>query len=300
MNPLLDEAKWLQLSHAATEQRVAASFKHLNTFNAILVKGWSVSRFYNPGHYRISTDVDLLFSPTGELAISTEIAALSGFVSIDAHFGPRHLDNLTFQDLFDRSYTVDLNGVAIRVLADEDNLRITSVHWLTDGGVYKEKLWDIYYLVKNRKADFDWIRCLESNGPIRKTWVLAAIATARDHLDLDVSGLPREVQEFDLPAWYKQTLEKEWLLGLYTRRILATVITRPKLLFEQLRRKIPPNQIAASIDTETPIDNTSRLPAQFKSLTKKASAFARGLGTRTLVRNCKERGVRTKVRVPLS
>jgi hypothetical protein len=278
MNPVLDEAKWLRLSHAATEQRVADGFRLLGvSSNAILIKGWSISRFYDPGHYRTSTDIDLLFPATDSLALSERIKDLRPSVSIDAHFGPRHLDKLTFQDLLDRSYTVELNGVRIRVLADEDNLRITAVHWLTDGGINKDKLWDICYLVKNRKTDFDWIRCLESNGSIRKSWVLAAIATARDHLDLDVSGLPEEAQDFKLPKWYEQTLEKEWRLGLYPRHRLSTVLTRPALLLEQLKRKFPPNRIAATIDSETAIDDSSRVPAQLKSLVKKASPFARGL-----------------------
>ncbi len=281
MDTSLDETKWHQLAEIANERRVASSHLLLSAnLSIIQIKGWSVSRFYDPGHYRSSTDIDLLFSPADRAKASQAIAVLNLPLSVDPHFGPRHLDTLTFQDLFDRSYTVELNGVPIRVLADEDNLRITAVHWLTDGGVNREKLWDIYYLVKNRKVDFDWERCLESNGPIRKTWVMAAIATARDHLDLNVSGLPVEVQEFDLPNWYKRTLEKEWRLGVYPRRILSTVIFRPKLLLEQLRRKLPPNRIAATIDTETPIDDSSRIPAQVMSLTKKARSFAQGLGRR--------------------
>jgi len=273
--------KWLSLAAIANRTRVSSVFSaFLNAgSDPILLKGWSIERFYADGHLRPSTDIDLLL-PNTSPEISAILAGLPRSVAIDAHFGPRLLDILSFQDLFERSYTLELNGVPIRVLADEDNLRITSVHWLTDGGVNKERLWDIFYLVKNRREGFDWERSLESNGPIRKTWVMAAIATARDYLDLDVSGLPEEVKEFKLPGWYEQTLAKEWRLGVYPRRILSTVIFRPTLLFEQLWRKLPPNQIAATIDTETPIDDTSRIPAQIKSLTKKAGSFARGLGRR--------------------
>ncbi|MDI1241981.1 MAG: hypothetical protein PSX80_08695 [bacterium] len=276
----MTEELWLKLAQVANDQMVAATFRRTSDLALILIKGWSISRFYDSGHIRVSNDVDLIFCPRDEATVSEVIANLDLPVAIDAHFGPRHLDILPFENLFERSYTVQLNGVPIRVLADEDNLRITAVHWLTDGGVNREKLWDIYYLVKNRKEGFDWERCLESNGPIRKTWVMAAIATARDHLDLDVSGLPEEVREFKLPRWYEQTLEKEWRLGIYPRRILSTVVFRPKLLIEQLRRKLPPNRIAATIDTETLIDDSSRIPAQVESLTKKVGPFARGLGRR--------------------
>jgi hypothetical protein len=277
------ERKWQSIIDAANTLRLTDIFAALEShrIDAILLKGWSIARFYEPGHFRPSTDIDVLIAPSHDSnSIENLLLELSYKTLIDVHFGPRTLDLFSFDDLFALSRNIDLNGTLIRVLADEDNLRITSVHWLTDGGVNKEKLWDIYYMVKNRKEDFDWVRCLESNGSVRKTWVLAAIATARDNLDLDVSGLPEEVRQFDLPSRFQETLEKEWRLGLYPRHRLSTVLARPPLLLEQLRRKIPPNRIAATIDTETAIENSSRIPAQLKSLTKKASSFARGLAGR--------------------
>lgn len=272
------EDDWVRLAVLADRKKVLEVFRVLSSgeLSPILLKGWSVARFYDAGRIRLGTDIDLLF-PEAHLELNDVLGEVSSGTAIDAHFGPRHLDTLSFDDLFARSYEVDLDGVPIRVLADEDNLRVTAVHWLTDGGVNKEKLWDIFYLVKNRNAAFDWERCLDSNGAVRKTWVLAAIATARDHINLDVSSLPTEAQTFHLPKWYNRTLEKEWNRGIYARHKLSNVLTQPKVLFSQLRRRFPPNPIAATIDTETPIRDTSRLPAQIKSLVKKAGPFARGV-----------------------
>lgn len=251
----------------------------------VVVKGWSIARFYDANVHRLSTDIDLAVDPAAEVSARTALARGSAMnATIDLHLGLRQLDQLSWKDIYARTYIVDLDDVPIRVLADEDNLRVTAVHWLTDGGVNRERLWDIYYLVKNRKEGFDWERCLESNGPTRKTWVIAAIATARDHLDLDVSSLPDEVRQFALPSWYKKTLEREWHRGPYVRRVMSSVITRPKLLLEQLNRRFPPNRIAATIDTETPIDNSSRVPAQVKSLINKIAPFARGIGRRLTYR----------------
>ncbi len=286
MNPLSSEKKWALLAVAVYETQLIGVFRALTElhFKPILIKGWSIFRFYDAEVNRITTDIDILFDPSAEHAVSKAIRLIRASVPIDLHFGPRNLDLHAFGDLFDRSYLVDFKGIPIRVLADEDNLRVTAVHWVTDGGVNRERLWDMYYLVKNRKKDFDWERCLDSNGPIRKTWVMAAIATARDHLDLDVSGLPEDARNFQLPGWYKATLEKEWKLGVYPRRMLSTVVIRPKLLAEQIYRRFPPNKIAASVDTETPIDDTSRLPVQIKSLTHKVMPFARGIGRRLTYR----------------
>lgn len=278
----LTEEKWSELHAVANAERTRGvwTFYRSHGQDVLLLKGWSIARFYDKPN-RIYTDIDLIFPPDAKnsvLELSDDLRAHR--LTSDLHFGLRDLDLLPWENIYSRSYKVDLNGTPVRVLADEDNLRVTAVHWLTDGGVNRERLWDMYYLVKNRKKDFDWERCLESNGPVRKTWVMAAIATARDHLDLDVSGLPVEAQEFQLPAWYKKTLEKEWKRGVYPRRVLSTVVTRPKLLAEQIYRRFPPNKIAATIDTETPIDGSSRLPAQLKSLTHKVMPFARGLGRR--------------------
>lgn len=278
----VSEAQWKSLNSVANAKRTAEVRRFYRDLglDPVVIKGWAVARFYDvvPRTY---TDIDLFFDPSLAAAVIDAWADFgSRGVAVDFHFGLRGLDTLPWSEVFARSYLVDLDGVPIRVLADEDNLRVTSVHWLTDGGVNKERLWDIYYLVKNRKADFDWDRCLESNGPVRKTWVMAAIATARDHLELDLTGLPVEAQNFLLPDWYKKTLKKEWQRGPYPRRKLSNVIMRPKLLIEQLNRRFPPNRIAATIDTETPIDDSSRVPAQIKSLMNKVGPFARGVTRR--------------------
>ena len=278
----LDESKWQQLSNIAHQRKLAMVFSSssLRDNRPILIKGWSVGRFYSEGHFRVCNDVDLIFPESDQDMLSTTLGDLSSVAAIDAHFGPRHLDKLSFEELFAGSYEVELDNIPIRVLSDEDNLRVTAVHWLTDGGVNKERLWDIYYLVKNRRPDFDWDRCLNSSGIVRRSWVIAAIATASDHLGLDVSELPIAVREFQLPSWFQRTLQKEWERGIYTRRILSTVLTKPKYLLEQLNRKLPPNPIAATIETERPIDDTSRMPAQVGSFMKKVGPFARGVGRR--------------------
>jgi hypothetical protein len=243
----------------------------------ILIKGWAISRFYPRSNSRISTDVDLCIPPDDfDCARELWSSTSANLSRIDLHRGLEDRDLLEWSELFDRSYLVDLNGTAVRVLSDEDHLRIVCAHWLIDGGVYKDKLWDIYYLVSNRKLDFDWDRCLNAAGRNRKTWVLAALATARDHLQLDTSGLSDEIRNFQLPEWYNSTLEKEWRLGPYPRIRIWLALNRPKTLLTQIRRRFPPNPIAATTDTEGPIDETPRLRYQLKSISKKLRPAAKG------------------------
>jgi hypothetical protein len=284
----IDATKWGRIANVANEERTKRAFQYFSThgIEPLLLKGWACSRFYDAGHIRTYTDVDIVCSPkSGDLALSLfREYQLPGF-AIDMHIGMRNLDTLSWDELYRRSYSVELNGESIRVLSDEDNLRVTAVHWLTDGGVNREKLWDIYYLVKNRSKNFDWDRSLGSNGLIRRTWVEAAIATARDYLDLDMSGVPGDTRKFRLPKWYIRTLDKEWKRGPYSRRILSAVVTRPKLFAEQVYRRFPPNPVAATIDVEAPIDETWRAPIQFRSLYKKTGPFAKGIARRMSYRD---------------
>jgi hypothetical protein len=279
----IDADKWKRIANVANNEMTKRAIRHFSRYEieSVLLKGWACSRFYNSGHIRTFTDVDIACCPaSNDLAIFILRDFDAQGVSIDLHSGLRNLDRLSWDELYAKSYTTYLDDMPIRVLADEDNLRITAVHWLTDGGVNREKLWDIFYMVKNRREGFDWERCIKSNGPVRTTWVNAAIATARDFLQLDVSGLPEDTKNFQLPKWYKRTLQKEWNRGVYPRRILSSVVTRPKLFAEQIYRRFPPNPIAATIDVEAPIDETWRGPAQLRSLYKKAGPFAKGIARR--------------------
>jgi len=247
----------------------------------IAIKGWAVSRFYPKGMIRSYSDIDLAIPPDQFQIVKEGGALTKGLaVSVDLHEGFRDRDALSWQELFAHSYTVPLNGVPIRLLSDEDNLRLTAAHWLIDGGVYESRLWDIYYLVENRKQNFDWERCLDAAGPVRRSWVHAAIATARDYLNLDVSKLPDSVKEYKLPYWYTNTLEKEWARGSYLRVPIWLCLNRPKVLIEQARRRFPPNPIAATTDTEGPIDDSPRFTYQVKSFWKKLRPAASSLHRR--------------------
>jgi len=267
-----DDFKWLLLNKKCREIELSRSMQILrqNGIEPIAIKGWTLGRFYPENDLRGYTDIDIavdpsIYSVVIELIKSPELRELN----IDLHSGLRLLDKLPWSDLFARSTLEELNGVPIRILSDEDSLRITSVHWLTDGGIYPERLKDICYLVENRQKDFEWERCLDAAGPLRRQWVIIAIATARDFMDLNLDGLPASIRSFVLPPWYKRTLEREWKLGPYLRIPLWLCIGKPRKLIEQLRRRFPPNPIAATVDVEGRMDDGNRITYQTRSMLKK-------------------------------
>lgn len=265
---------YLKIASLANRHLVAEIFRRASVeeLTPILIKGFAVGRFFPPTQPRIQTDVDLVVAEN-EYRRARFWLSKEKFHAypIDLHEGFGDRDPSAWNVLFDRSQILDVDGVGVRVLADEDNLRLTAAHWLIDGGVYEEKLKDIYYLVKNRKPDFDWDLCLSAAGAVRRTWVLTAVATARDYLELNVTDLSKEIRDFQLPKWYKPAIEREWRLGPYLRIPAKNALRRPKLLFEQIRRRFPPNPIAATCDTESPFDDVPRWPLQLKSLRKRIS-----------------------------
>ena len=176
-----DIDQWYFLQSKAHEFRVASAFEKFraNGIEPILIKGWAAARKYPEYHPRWTGDIDLAVAPElyeacGQFINEIEIAKLH----IDLHRSLRQLDSVEWADLFDHSVLIDVQGTPVRILCEEDHLRVLSTHWLVDGGGYKEKLWDIAYAVQNRKPDFDWGRCMNVVSPIRRGWVICAIALA--------------------------------------------------------------------------------------------------------------------------
>ena len=272
-----DLRKWNLLAQKVNERAAAAAISRLTDvgIEAVLFKGYSVARFYPPLTIRTYGDIDIAVNPTQyRRAFDRLGSGPTEKLNVDLHEGFRDRDMLPWSDVYSRTYHVELDGVAVRVLGEEDQLRMVATHWLIDGGLFKDKLWDIYYLVTNRKPDFDWRLCMDFVGPIRKTWVISAIATARDYLDLDLACVPEEVVNFKLPNWYGQALEREWSKGPYLRLPIFSCLNHPKALFEQVSRRFPPNPIAATTDAEGPIDESPRLRYQVKSIVKKVRSAA--------------------------
>ena len=155
----MDEFRWHKLSMRRFELGILEAFQGFRShgIEPILIKGWAAARNYPEDRVRNFGDVDLAF-PASEYDKAKEVAGAQPnlLVAIDFHREFRHLDTTPWEVAFDRSELVDVDGGSIRVLSPEDHLRVLCVHWLNDGGAYKERLWDVYYAVANRPPDFDW------------------------------------------------------------------------------------------------------------------------------------------------
>ncbi len=277
---LADAGRRVALHQILYRQQIILAFQKLrkNQIEPILIKGWSVEQFYPREKSRKTADIDLCVAPEDYRNAHTIIEELDFTPGIvDLHKGLRHFDKLSWSNLLSNSRLINLENIQIRVLRPEDNLRLICVHWLNDGGAEKEKLWDIYYLVAHRSADFDWSRCLDANGQKRRKWILCAIAVTHLYLNLQIEDTPfaDEIKNI-LPKWFLPALEKEWADRVKIVRLEKFLQERDwKGLREQLRKRLHPNPIGASINLEAHFDNLPRFPYQFADIVLR---FNRHLG----------------------
>ena len=257
---------WKVLQEKIQEQRIEEVFRALREegYEPILIKGWAAARYYPDPSSRVSADTDIAVNPADYSGCEALLKRLS-IGGIDLHCGLRQLDTVPWNDLFERSRLLELNKSEVRVLCPEDHLRILCVHWLADGGVSKERLWDIYYLVRKHSRDFNWDGCLGIVSETRRQWIICTVGLAVKYLGLvtdhpEINGVSK-----NLPSWITNTVEKEWKSEVALKPLHHCLGSRRELV-EQLRKRFPPNPIQSTIEMEGKFDNGSRLYQQFGSV----------------------------------
>lgn len=263
----IDGHRWNLLQRKAQEANVARAFSIFlqNGIEPILIKGFAAQRNYPTSHPRVSADMDLAVSPAAfEESVKVSRSASADGLAIDLHSGLRHLDTVGWDDLFANSITVDIDDVPVRILRPEDHLRVLCVHWLTDGGAFKERLWDIYYAVDGRPDGFDWHRCLDVVSQNRRRWIICVIGLTSRYLELKIDDLPFADEARDLPAWLARSVEKEWASDVRLTPI-HIYLRDPVNLLKQIKKRLPPNPIQATIEMEGSFDAGTRIHYQFAS-----------------------------------
>jgi hypothetical protein len=227
-------------------------------FKPILIKGWAAAQFYTEPVERRYNDIDLIIEPDKYDEAIEFLKSFTENTAIDLHKGARQLDSLSYDSLYTNSQTIKCGKIEVRVLRPEDHLRVLCVHWLTDGGAHKIRLWDIYYIVKNRPADFDWERCLNEISLTRRKWIVCTLGLACKYLGLNVEDTPIAEEVKDIPQWLIKAVEKEWKSDVNLEP-LHYFLHDKKNLFRQIKKRIPPNPIQATIDMEGEFDNRPRI-----------------------------------------
>lgn len=270
MHPATEDIRWYRLRSKVHEDRIKRVFTLFRAegVEPVLIKGWVAALSYPVEVPRHFNDTDIAVSPIDyEKALQVCSLDEAQRMGIDLHRGLRHLDSLTWSDLFENSRLISLDEVEIRVLRPEDHLRLMCVHWLTDGGAYKHRLWDIYYAVANRAADFDWARCLDVVSSTRRKWIIYTIGVAHKYFGLDIDDLPFKDEACQVPKWMTKCIESEWTSDIRLEPVAAQLHSTKRLL-QQIWKRIPPNPIRATIELEGDLDARTRVSYQVKSFVK--------------------------------
>lgn len=263
--------KWVALQ-AAVEARsigIAVEFFRSNGLEPVMFKGAAAGRNYPAEKFRFSTDIDLAFS-AADFDKAFQLAQREDYkgLVLDIHREFKHLDTVDWDVIVKRSQVIDIGNTNVTVPSDEDHLRLLCVHWLVDGGYFRERLWDIYYAVDNRSANFDWSICLDQVSAVRRRWIICAIGMAHHYLQLDVDGLPFADEAKRIPGWMIRAVEKEWASGVRLMPI-QQFAGRPSMFFSQLKKRLPPNPITATLDVDGSLDSRFQFHYQLGSMLKR-------------------------------
>lgn len=278
-----DERRWRIIAFKVLERHITNAFEvfRANGIEPVLIKGWAISQKYPEKYIRFFSDIDLAVAPE-EYQKAAELLK-KNHLTIDLHEGLRHLDTVEWHLLFDRSITRQIGEADIRILSEEDHLRVLCVHWLTDGGQYSEKLWDIYYAVENRSKGFEWEKCLGAVTLRRKLWIIYTIGLAHKYLNLNIENLYFREEAEHIPKWLIKTVEKEWASDVRLRPI-HTCLNDWREVLRQIIKRIPPNPIQSTIENEGDFDETSRVKYQLKSVVKRLMPSIRRVAAVTVKR----------------
>lgn len=265
-----------RLVQRETTRQTAGLFSLLN-IGALVIKGLAAHLNYPTDHLRNSVDIDIAVAPDDfERAEQIRRSEAGKGLNIDLHRGLRHLDTVAWDDLFANSRLVDIDGTPVRMLRPEDHFRVLCVHWLNDGGQYRDRLWDIYYAVANRPADFDWERCLGIVSERRRRWIVCAVGLAHKYLDLQIDDLPIADEAKRLPAWLIRTVEREWASDVRLMP-MSLYYRQPRELWKQIKKRTPPNPIQSIIETEGSFDSPIRLHYQLVAGARRVGPSVRSL-----------------------
>ena len=260
-NPPTDDPRWNLLKRKASEARACKAFELFRDegVEPILIKGLAAARYYPESVFRDAIDMDLAVAAADfETSARVVSSTAANGLAIDLHRELRHLDTVPWSDLFDNSELLEMETGCVRILRPEDHLRVLCVHWLTDGGANKDRLWDIYYAVANRSDNFDWNRFLNIVDQKRQQWLISTLGVAQRFLGLDLSDTPIKNAADQLPAWLVRTIEREWASDTPYWPLFSSLHDR-SLFLKQLGKRIPPNPITATVLLNGSFDAQTRV-----------------------------------------
>lgn len=284
-SPAVDELHQAYRLHALHTSVFEDDIKKLITLlrstqvEPVVIKGWAIARLYPDTALRPYGDVDLCVRSSEYSAAKKTCESPEGqkyVVDLHDRFGA--FDDLTVDELYDRSQMAKLGDVEVRVPCAEHHLRIMSSHLLRHGAWRPLWLCDVAVAIEARPADFDWDLCLGRSRQARD-WVACCVGLAHQLLGAEVDDTPPALKAKTLPGWLISNVMKQWETPYATsqppvshRAPMGSYLRRPGGLFADLRRRWP-NAIEATVYTGGPFNELPRWPFQIGECVARTAKF---------------------------
>jgi len=167
----------------------------------VLFKGWDCARTYPHAGVRPYGDIDLCLPPRDAEKARVILAGTPDESVVDVKHD--EIEAAWIPGIVERSESVPLGDIAVRVMGSEDRLRTLALHALKGDVWSPRSLCDVALAVESRPNDFDWDICLTEDFVLRD-WVLTGIALAGKLLGADLAGVPVKTS----PRWIvRRTLD---------------------------------------------------------------------------------------------
>jgi hypothetical protein len=272
------------LRAAVREGEIASLFALLESacVDALLVKGWAAGRAYPEQGLRPSGDIDLCVRPAKYHKAKEILASPEGKrFWVDLHEGVGELGDGPFEELYERSRVLSVGASRVRVLSDEDHLRLLCFHTLRHGAWRPLWLCDVAAAVETRGEEFDWARVLGASRR-RADWVLSALGLAERLLAAKVEGTPAEGRGARVPRWLVASVVARWSRPFPTEQgtlrhsaPMRAYLRRPRGLWKDLRNRWP-GPVEATIAAGGRFDRLPRWPFQLAHSLARAAHFLAG------------------------
>lgn len=238
--------------HKARIVSVLQAF-HAGNIDPVLLKGWASAGLYPERGMRPFGDIDFWVAPQDLDRARAVVASLEPGDGVDLDH-PLELSGSSITDMRARSIPATIDGVPLRVLADEDALRVCAIHFLAGASWRPLSLCDVAAALESRSPTFDWDLCLTDDRATRE-WVLAAIGLASRLLGASREGVPSARDP--LPSWLTREVIRRWSQPWPARYHLEPLPTLahpiefarglgyrwPTSMTSSIRMRVPPNKI---------------------------------------------------------
>jgi len=278
--PLQEAYRYHTLKVRLLEHQLREVVSHLrdNGIEPILAKGWALGRLYPEPGLRPYGDLDLLVFPHQEKR-AREVLSSPGapMAPVELHTHFPMLADRCLDRLFEHSRLVSLEGVTIRTLGAEDQLRLVTLHGLNHGLCRPLWLCDVAAALESIPEEFDWQYAMWGERWLSEG-VRCSLGLAGCLLELDLAGVgvPDPWRDGPLPSWLVPAALRAFGAGSHymDQPDPGELLYRPRALLNVARLRWA-NPLEATYRRQAPWSDRPRLPYQAVDYVLRVGEFVR-------------------------